>query len=122
MDNYYYFVISANGFIKVGAKTEGINLDLIKWTESEIINQNNQRNLIKVLRSNDKLYFSINSSLINSIDFFAFHGNGIGFYILSSEILFEKLIIKQDFGDDFNADTNPNSYQIEWKGNGTGFL
>ena len=48
-DNYYYFYISANGYYKIGARTEGINLEFAKWTESKAINQNYERNLIKVV-------------------------------------------------------------------------
>jgi len=123
-DNYYYFVLSANGYYKVGAKTEGINLELVKWTESEFINKNYQRNLIKVLRASDKLYFSINGSLVHSDDFYTFRGNGVGFFILSGkkEVLFENLIIKQDLGAELAANNITNSDYNEWKGNGTGFF
>lgn len=123
-DNYYYYVISANGYYKVGAKTEGINLDLVEWSESKHINKNYQRNLIKVLRANDNLYFSINGSLVHSDEFYSFRGNGVGFYILSGkkELLFENLIIKQDLGGELVSNAVPSANYSDWKGNGTGFF
>ena len=123
-DNYFYFLISANGYYQIGAKTEGINLEFVKWTQSDKINQNFQRNLIKILRVKDKMYFSINGNLVHSEDFYSFHGNQIGFSILSGikEVLFENLIVKQDIGNDLVSDNTPNSNLAGWKGNGTGFF
>lgn len=124
-DNYYYFYISANGYYIIGAKTEGINLEFAKWTESKVINQNYERNLIKVLRVKDKMYFSINSTVVHSEDFYSFKGNEIGFSISSGkkEVLFENLIVKQDI--DYNLITSnnqTNDNNSDWKGNGTGFF
>jgi S1-C subfamily serine protease len=124
-DNYYYFYISANGYFKIGAKTEGINLEFAKWTESKVINQNYERNLIKILRVKDKMYFSINGTVVHSEDFYSFKGNEIGFSFNSGkkEVLFENLIVKQDINDfletSVNQSLNDNS---AWKGNGTGFF
>lgn len=123
-DNYYYFYISGNGYYRIGAKTEGIDLEFVKWTQTNKLNQDYQRNLIKVLRVKDKMYFSINGSLVHSEDFYAFRGNNIGFQILSGKksVLFEKLIVKQDFEKNLVSDNIPNSDFGDWKGNGTGFF
>jgi S1-C subfamily serine protease/antitoxin component YwqK of YwqJK toxin-antitoxin module len=123
-DNYYYFYISGNGYYRIGAKTEGIDLEFVKWTQTNTLNQDYQRNLIKVLRVKDKMYFSINGSLVHSEDFYAFRGNNIGFQILSGKksVLFEKLIVKQDFENNLVSDNIPNSDFGDWKGNGTGFF
>jgi S1-C subfamily serine protease len=123
-DNYYYFYLSGNGYYKIGAKTEGIDLEFVKWTQTNTINQDYQRNLIKVLRVKDKMYFSINGSLVHSEDFYTFRGNNIGFSILSGKksVLFENLIVKQDLENNLVADNNPNSDYGDWKGNGTGFF
>lgn len=123
-DNYYYFYISGNGYYKIGAKTEGIDLEFVKWSQTNTLNQDYQRNLIKVLRVKDKMYFSINGSLVHSEDFYTFRGNNIGFQILSGKksVLFEKLIVKQDFENNLVSDNIPNSDFGDWKGNGTGFF
>jgi S1-C subfamily serine protease len=123
-DNYYYFHISANGYYRIGARTEGINLEFVKWTQTASINKDFQRNLIKILRVKDKMYFSINGSLVHSEDFYAFRGNSIGFQILSGKksVLFENLIVKQDLENNLVADNTPNTNYGNWKGNGTGFF
>jgi S1-C subfamily serine protease len=124
-DNYYYFYISANGYYRIGAKIEGINLKFAEWTETKIINQNYERNLIKILRVKDKMYFSINGSVVHSEDFYSFRGNQIGFSISSGkkEILFENLIVKQDIDNNLVTSNNQNiSNNSDWKGNGTGFF
>jgi len=124
-DNYYYFYISANGYYKIGARTEGINLEFAKWTESKAINQNYERNLIKVLRVKDKMYFSINSTVVHSEDFYSFKGNEIGFSINSGEkeVLFENLIVKQDIDNKLITSGNQTvDNDSDWKGNGTGFF
>jgi len=124
-DNYYYFYISANGYYKIGARTEGINLEFAKWTESKAINQNYERNLIKALRVKDKMYFSINSTVVHSEDFYSFKGNEIGFSINSGkkEVLFENLIVKQDIDNNLITSSNQNVVNnSDWKGNGTGFF
>ena len=120
-DNYYYFYISANGYYRIGAKTEGINLDVAEWTKSDKVNENYKRNQLKILRVADKIYYSINGSLVESSDFYAFRGNYIGFSFLSGkkEVLFENLIVKQDVSEFSNDVVNESS---SWKGNGTGFF
>jgi len=123
-DNYYYFYISANGYYKIGAKTEGINLDIVEWTQTNTINQDYKRNQIKILRVKDNIYFSINGSLVHSEEFYGFRGNNIGFSILSGKksVLFENLIVKQDLENSLVADNLPSSDYGDWKGNGTGFF
>jgi len=123
-DNYYYFCISANGHYIIGAKTEGINLPIKEWTKTDVINQNKQRNMLKLLRIDDKIYFSINGQIVYSDKFYGFRGNNIGFWIASGkkEVLFENLIVKQDFsntGSSISSSANSNS---GWKGNGSGFF
>ena len=121
-DNYYYFVISANGYFMIGGRTEGIYLELKEWTKSNAINQNNKRNLLKILRVKDNIYFSINGQLVFSDDFYSFRGNYIGFIIISGKkkLLYEYLIVKQDIDNDFATLDNANF--SGWKGNGTGFF
>lgn len=123
-DNYYYFYISANGYYKIGANIEGINIEFVQWTQSNTINQDYNRNQIKLLRIKDKMYFSINGSLVHSEDFYAFRGNNIGFQILSGKksVLFENLIVKQDIENNLVSNNIPNFNYGDWKGNGTGFF
>lgn len=120
-DNYYYFTISANGFFRIGAKTEGLNLEFVKWQKTSAINQSTDRNLIKVNKASDKVYFSINGQIVGSEDFYAFRGNNIGFQILSGKkrVLFERLLVREDTdGSDIISKFSSST----WKGNGTGFM
>jgi S1-C subfamily serine protease/antitoxin component YwqK of YwqJK toxin-antitoxin module len=120
-DNYDYFKITANGSYKIGAKKEGLYLDFAKWTESNEINKNFKRNRIKILRVNDKVYFSINGRVVHSEEFYSFRGNNIGFNIDGKkEVLFENLIVKQDI--DNNSITSTTSNNSDWKSSGTGFF
>ncbi len=120
--NYYYFYISANGYFTVGAKSDGLSLEFIKWKQSSYINQNSNRNLIKVNKVKDKMYYSINSQIVGSEDFYTFRGNNIGFSIPSGEkkVLFERLLVRQDV--DGNEALSKISSSSEWKGNGSGFF
>jgi S1-C subfamily serine protease len=120
-DNYFYFTISANGYFKIGAVTEGLNLEFVKWQKSSHINQNTDRNQIKINKVNDKVYFSINGQIVGNEDFYAFRGNKLGFQILSGRkrVLFERILVRQDTeGGDMISKFSSST----WKGNGTGFM
>jgi len=121
-NNYYYYYISANGYYRIGAITDGLNLEFVKWTQSSYINKDIDRNLIKLNKVKDKVYFSINGQIVESEDFYSFKGNNIGFIISSGkkEVLFERLLVKQDVDD--NDALSKLSNNINWKGNGTGFF
>ena len=121
-NNYYYFLISANGYYKIGAKTDGLIFEFQKWETSQYINKNASRNTIKVNRVNDKMYYSINGRIVFSEDFYSLKGNHVGFYISSGqkEVLFENLIVKQDISVSQQEVSKPSSE--EWQGNGTGFF
>lgn len=121
-NNYYYYNISANGYYCVGAVLDGLKLEYPVWTKSSYINQGINRNLVKVNKIKDKVYFSINGQIIASEDFLTFKGNNIGFYITSGkkEVLFERLLVKQDIGRDDSMEKFSND--SKWKGNGTGFF
>lgn len=123
-DNYSYFVISANGYYQIRTKTEGIDIPIKEWTKSDVINQNKQRNSLKILRIDDKIHFSINTKLVYSDDFYGFRGNNIGFYILSGkkEVLFENLIVRQDVSNNRSSVASATNSNSEWKGNGSGFF
>ena len=123
-NNYFYFVISANGQYRYGAMTEGINIELKEWTRSKAINKNNQRNKLNILKIEEQIHFAINGHLVHSNDFYSFRGNYIGFTIFSGEkeVLFETLIVKQSIESELVNDEMLNGNYSEWKGNGTGFF
>lgn len=121
-DNYFYFTITASGYFRIGARTEGLNLEFVKWQKSSYINQTRpERNLIKINKVKDKVYYSINGQVVASEDFYAFRGNMMGFNIASGKkrILFERILVRQDTeGGDMISKFSSST----WKGNGTGFM
>ncbi len=121
-DNYFYFIISSNGYFKIGSKSEGINLDFEKWQTSSYINKNFGRNLIKVNKIKDKVYFSINGQLVSSQDYYQFRGNLIGFEIQSGikQVLFEQLIVREDA--EANEQASNSMPSSDWKSSGSGFF
>jgi S1-C subfamily serine protease len=123
-DNYFRFLISANGGYRIDGRVEGINIPIKEWTQTNAINKGRQQNLLKILRISDKIYFSINGTLVYSDDFHGFRGNNIGFYIASGieDVLFENLLIKQDISDISYASGASVSSTSEWKGSGSGFF
>lgn len=97
-NNYFYFYIAANGNYKIGAFSGGQHLEFAKWTPSIYINQSAERNLLRVNKAKDKVYYSINGETIGSEDFSSFKGDKIGLNILNGkkELFFEQLVARQD--------------------------
>tara|TARA_B100000767_G_scaffold273243_1_gene302841 strand:+ start:1907 stop:3658 length:1752 start_codon:yes stop_codon:yes gene_type:complete len=124
-DNYFYFLISANGYYRIGLVKEGISLVSKEWTFSSVINKNYSRNSLKILRNKDKMYFAINGNVIHSEDFYSMKSYNTGFILYGKkEVLFENLIVKQDMSSmpvvSNNQENNKNSKS--WKGNGSGLI
>ena len=88
--NYFYFLISANGYYTVGLSKEGISLVSKEWTFSSVINKNYSRNSLKILRNKDKMYFAINGNVIHSEDFYSMKSYNTGFLFYGKkEVIFE---------------------------------
>ena len=123
-DNYFSFVISANGQYQIFGTIEGILFPIAEWTKSDEINLNVARNTLKVLKTKDKMFFSINGSLVANSDFYSFGGNNIGFYNGiggETEVLFEYIEVTQDVNDFRDTSNNLNN-NSSWKGNGSGII
>lgn len=119
-DNYKYFLISANGYYKVGSRTEGINLDPEEWTPSLYINRNYQKNSLKILKLSGKVFYSINGNLVHSEDFLSYKGNYCGFFFLSGE----KNVLVKSFKIKREIDELPETGKtdVPWLGNGSGIF
>jgi S1-C subfamily serine protease len=118
-ENYNYFSISKNGQFSIGSMSDGINLPFVKWQSTNEINQKTNRNLIKISKIGDKVYYSINGHLVHSMDFYAPRSNNVGFQILQgkSQFLFENLLIRED-----SESLSNNVISSKWKGTGSGFI
>jgi S1-C subfamily serine protease len=122
-ENFNYFGISANGQYLIQTMEEGIYIPVEDWTQTNAVNRNAQRNLLKILRRNDKLFFSINGQLVHSSDFYDFKSNNVGFLVYGKkEVLFEYLLIKQDISDNSYEGASSATSNAGWKGSGSGFF
>ena len=83
----YYFLISANGFYTVTYKerSEFMNKDVIKWTKSSSIYQNNILNILKVERKGNFVNFYINDTKVNTIPFDGGYGNRFGLVVFNKQ-------------------------------------
>ncbi len=79
-DNYYFFLITGDGYYLYGKQFRG------KWylsvkTESKYINNGNSSNKLAVSRSDDQIELFINDSLICASGYEGMFGNNIGFRV-----------------------------------------
>ena len=117
-DNYNFFIISNDKF-RMDTKTEGIFLNLREWTKSDKIN-NNGGNKLKILKKGNNIFYSINGSVVGSLEYYSLAGNNIGFFGFGpGEALFKNLIVKQNTSELSNNLVNESS---TWKGNGSGII
>lgn len=128
-DNYSYFVISATGYYSIGSYDEGINFKLVSSDRSYSINLGKEKNELRIVKSGEKIFYSINSSLVYSGDFFAQTGDQTGFWVgtYDSEkektVLFEYLDVRQKIFLNLPDNGSPsNTTDTEWLGNGSGFF
>jgi S1-C subfamily serine protease len=133
-DNYSAFMISSDGYFSIFSYKDGIKIDLSDgWKKSENINQGEEWNKIQINKYSNKIFFSINSKIVDQDEFYPFSGNYLGFVIGSKrEIKADYLIIRQMLGN-INNSTGGNSYSDraktekqesgnEIKGTGSGIL
>ncbi|HCX22379.1 MAG: hypothetical protein CMB80_07335 [Flammeovirgaceae bacterium] len=124
-NNYQYFLISGNGYYKIGRLYEGIRIDLTDWIFHPQLNQGYKKNRLKVIRLGDKLFYSINSELIISSDYYRLSGNHIGFMTTSGikKVLYNNLIIRKELNISSKSEpTSIPSIESNWKGNGSGIF
>ena len=83
----YSFIISANGFYKVVYKepNEFISKDVITWTKSSSIYQNNILNILKVELKGNFVNFYINDTKVNTIPFDGGSGNRFGLIVFNKQ-------------------------------------
>ena len=127
--NYCFFIISGDGQYKIQNTFEGINISIKDWTTSSAINQGSARNLLKVMKIGDKMMFSINGTLVESVEAIRFRGGYTGMLVGGKgHFCLEKLLYKE-YG--LSQSVNPSNQQTpsekstedeKWDGNGTGFV
>jgi len=125
-ENFYYYLINSSGYFRIGTFSKGVHLNLTEWIKTSEINKNTSENLIKIIRADDKMHFSINGKIVYSDDFYLFTGNQIGYYFSSGikEVLYKYLLVRQDIPRDGIDLKNPYQERQDngWQGNGSGFF
>lgn len=121
-DNCKYFAVSANGYYKIGNRTEGINLDSKDWSPSQHVNRSYEENSLKILKLSDKVFYSINGNLVHSEEFLNYRGNYSGFVFLSGKknLLVKSFKIKREISE--LRDSEQNITDMPWLGNGSGIF
>ncbi len=85
-DNEFVFMISGNGFFKVNQYENGERKEFIPWTKSAFINQGNGvTNTLSIKKSDEKIMFFVNGTLLSDKPFQKFYGNRMGFTIFNNQ-------------------------------------
>lgn len=124
--NYFYFTISTYGVYSIGGFFEGVKIDICDLVYSEFINKGFERNLIKVLKYDEKFIFSINSRIVKTVDSKILRGNYFGIIAASKgSYTLENITIREFVNNtEINSDITPKNKNDnqDWKGNGSGFF
>lgn len=125
-NNYYQFLISEYGSYIIRGEFEGVNIKICEWTKSDAINTGNKRNLLKILKFDDELLFSINGEVVEQINSKDLRGNNFGIIASGTgQYYLENIIVKEFItGDELSHNTTANIGGVsdDWKGNGSGFF
>jgi S1-C subfamily serine protease len=117
-DNMMYFIVDGEHY-KIAGKMEGINTAMQNWT----LNPNIDRkvNTFKILKKDDKIFFSLNGTAIMRDESFTLPGNNFGIYILDPcKVKYDNFILKEFDVDKTFSSTDVSEYNL--KGSGSGFL
>ena len=134
--NYMCFVVTGEGGYKIQKIYEGINLPISDWKYSAAINKGMAKNLLKVMKIKDKMIFSINGTILESIDATSFRGGNYGILIGGKgDFVLENLTYKEHFSNNSSGrerDSHSSEKQtpaigestedISIDGSGTGFF
>lgn len=124
--NYYQFLISEYGAYVIYGKLEGIEIKITEWTKSDVINTGNQRNLMKIMKLDDKFLFSINGKVVEKVDAKDLRGNNCGIIAYGTgEYALENILVKEFLSSEELQKKTPKyvpENSSEWKGNGSGFF
>ena len=124
--NYHYFKISSDGHYRIETHFDGLKIKHSEgWKSSDFIRKDFSWNKLQINKYDNKLIFSINGNIIESIDFLDFLGNRIGFIVgPNREIEIDNLKIIQKIGESNNNSNSEGSSRnsTKFKGNGSGFF
>lgn len=118
-DNFLYFIID-NAHYKIAGKVEGIYSVLQDWTTMPKLKKDDN-SLMKILKRDGEMYFSLNGNAIDRTESFMLPGNNFGFFILDPcELQIDNFIVKE-----FNPSASAPNISIDdanVKKSGSGFI
>jgi len=97
-NNLYEFLISNDGYVRVGHYKGGDFFDVRKWAKFDAVLEGATTNVLEIRKVNDALAFLVNGKEFAEISasFYAIHGNRIGFVLHKErEIEIDRLAVKQ---------------------------
>lgn len=97
VDNYYQFLMSGNGYYRYVKEAGGEAVNLIEWTQSDIVRQGDgSTNDLMVKQIDQRLEFWLNGQLLAEAEAEPFFGNQIGFIVYNiQEVAIDSLVVAQ---------------------------
>ncbi len=96
VDNYNQFVISGNGYYRHGILSNDQWSEIIEWSPSEYINQENTTNILSIQKLGNQVKFYINDHYVNEAEFGEFFGNKVGFIVYRNmKIEIDHILVEQ---------------------------
>lgn len=138
-DNYYYFVITGDGYYKIGARISGNSYDISDVEYSSAINIGYfSPNIMKIISLEGTSYYLVNGEVIHEEESYPFLGYNLGFVTFSGgkEIKVNSLVIhsdnpsvsnyipgyETDDPDDHDDNFISKNNTSGWTGNGSGVI
>ncbi|MDC1370952.1 S1C family serine protease [Flavobacteriales bacterium] len=126
--NVQMFLVSGDSYFNHYNIYNGFNISSLKdWMYSDNIKGGYSRNILSIMKMNDKIFVSINGKNTFQSDFTPLSTNTVGFFVdkRDNKINFQNLIIKKLNSSIPSKFYNPKTYistESKFKGNGSGFL
>ncbi len=117
-DNYFCMVVDGAGDFLVFGYAEGIRVEIVPWTHAEYIEPG--ENLLKISRTEDGLFYSVNGELIGRSDFYRFFGHGLGVYVDGAmTVAVDDVTVRQDLPAEEFVPSDQGT-EGGWRGSGSG--
>jgi len=116
-NNMYEFLISNDGFARIGHYKAGEYLDVRKWVKFDGVNEGSATNVLELRKVNDALAFFVNGKQFAEVSasFYAVHGSRAGFVLHKKRTIeIDKLSITESNAENVNLvkDYDPNVKRI----------
>ena len=127
LNNYIGFYITGDGYYLIDREIEGINFEIKDLTRSNKINKYNASNTLKILRFGEKIHFSINGEIVESIDSFDITSNKVAIHMEESKVVLSNLVVKNFLEKEQIERKKPDVKKpdigdTEWAGSGSGII